>query len=225
MAEKHPYVISNGPLIQVISHLRKSFPPTVTADTLKKLGYAKKNESYVINTLRFLSVIDQEGNKTENAGKVFTLHDNQAFQESFSGLIEKAYSELFALHKDTAWTLDQNSLITFFRQTDQVSALVGKKQANTFKALAGLSGYGEVPEPKPKKIIETAKKDPQKKEKQKNSSTKHIGTNTVPDEHTESNNKSQFGLTVRIEINLPAEGDQETYNRIFKSIRENLLNG
>jgi len=62
------------------------------------------------------------------------------------------------------------------------------------------------------------KKDPQKKEKQKNYSTEQIVTNTVPDEHTESNNKNQFGLTVRIEINLPAEGDQETYNRIFKSI-------
>ena len=32
-------------------------------------------------------------------------------------------------------------------------------------------------------------------------------------------------LTVRIEINLPAAGDQDTYDRIFKSIRENLLRG
>ena len=31
------------------------------------------------------------------------------------------------------------------------------------------------------------------------------------------------GLTVRVEINLPADGDQETYDRIFKSIRENLI--
>jgi hypothetical protein len=225
MAEKHPYVISNGPLIQVINHLRKSFPATVTADTLKKLGYAKKNESYVINTLRFLGVIDQEGNKTEKAGKVFTLHDDKAFQKSFSGLVETAYSELFALHKDAAWALDQNSLITFFRQTDQASALVGKKQANTFKALAGLSGYGEVPEPKQKKVIETAKEAPPKKERQKISTTKQTVTKTVPDIHGETKNRNQFGLTVRIEINLPAEGDQETYNRIFKSIRENLLNG
>jgi hypothetical protein len=167
MAEKHPYVISNGPLIQVMNHLRKSFPATVTADTLKKLGYAKKNESYVINTLRFLEVIDQEGNKTEKAGKVFTLNDDKAFQKSFSGLVETAYSELFALHKDAAWTLDQSSLITFFRQADQASALVGKKQANTFKALVGLSGYGEVPEPKQKKVIQTGKKGSQKKEGQK----------------------------------------------------------
>lgn len=32
-------------------------------------------------------------------------------------------------------------------------------------------------------------------------------------------------LTVRIEVNLPAQADQETYDRIFKSIRANLLNG
>jgi hypothetical protein len=34
---------------------------------------------------------------------------------------------------------------------------------------------------------------------------------------------NNLGLTVRIEINLPAGGDQDTYDRIFKSIRENLL--
>ncbi len=33
------------------------------------------------------------------------------------------------------------------------------------------------------------------------------------------------GLTVRIEINLPANGTQETYDNIFQSIRKNLLNG
>lgn len=35
----------------------------------------------------------------------------------------------------------------------------------------------------------------------------------------------KVGLTVRIEINLPAVDDQDTYDKIFKSIRENLLNG
>jgi len=61
MAEKHPYVSASGNLIQVIKHFRSSFPATVTADTLKKLGFAPKNESYVLNVLRFLDVIDQEG--------------------------------------------------------------------------------------------------------------------------------------------------------------------
>lgn len=34
-----------------------------------------------------------------------------------------------------------------------------------------------------------------------------------------------FGLTVRVEINLPTAEDQAVYDRIFRSIRENLLHG
>ena len=114
----------------------------------------------------------------------------------------------------------------FFRQTDQSSAIVGKKQANTFKALVGLSGHGEVPEPKPKKALDTAKKAPQRRVGQKISATKQdVAKPEISLQGGQTNNRNQFGLTVRIEINLPAEGDQETYDRIFKSIRENLLNG
>jgi len=58
MANKYPYVASAGPLVKAVSHLRKSFPKEVTADTLRKLGVAPKNESYVINVLRFLGVVD-----------------------------------------------------------------------------------------------------------------------------------------------------------------------
>ena len=35
--------------------------------------------------------------------------------------------------------------------------------------------------------------------------------------------KGDMALTVRIEINLPAEGTQETYDAIFKSIKANLF--
>jgi hypothetical protein len=46
MADKHPYVSGRGSLVRVITHFRRSFPGTVTAETLKKLGFAPKNESY-----------------------------------------------------------------------------------------------------------------------------------------------------------------------------------
>ena len=39
----------------------------------------------------------------------------------------------------------------------------------------------------------------------------------------DSLNKRDMGLTVRIEINLPPAADKETYDHIFKSIRENLI--
>jgi hypothetical protein len=43
-------------------------------------------------------------------------------------------------------------------------------------------------------------------------------------EQSGNGTKRDFGLTVRIEVNLPPAADQETFDRIFRSIRENLLN-
>jgi hypothetical protein len=149
VADKHPYVPGPGGLVQVIKHFRSSFPVAVTADTLRKLGFAPKNESYVLNILRFLGLVDQDdGKRTKEAERVFNLHDDEAFQKEFSLLVRNAYSELFNLHGDNTWTLDQNSLMTFFRSSDQSTAIVGQRQAATFRLLAAFSGHGDVPEAK-----------------------------------------------------------------------------
>ena len=58
MAEKYPYMSGSAGLVQAVAQLRKSFPLQVAADTLKKLGIAPNNETYVLNTLRFVGVID-----------------------------------------------------------------------------------------------------------------------------------------------------------------------
>ncbi len=226
MAEKHPYITSAGGLIQVINHLRGSFPTSFTAATLKKLGYAPKNETYIISTLRFLGLIDKDGGKTKAAGEIFSQHQDKDFQKVFAQLVTTGYKELFALHGEKTWGLDSSQLITFFRQNDQSSAIVGKRQASTFLTLSGLSGRHELPELKGTTRTEVDKK-PKKKQakavaleviKAEEQSGPKAGDNGGP-------KVRDVGLTVRIEINLPAEGTQETYDRIFKSIRENLLNG
>jgi hypothetical protein len=224
MAEKHPYVQGPGSLVPVIRQFRKSFPNSVTADTLKKLGFAPNNESYVLNVIRFLGLIDQEGNKTEAASNAFRLHEDDQFAQQFSELAKQAYQALFELHGDGSWALDTNQLIAFFRQSDDTSALVGKLQASTFKILAALSGHGDVPEPKSPSIKKqpAAVKGGVNKKLEKGSENSGA-TSPVPLVKPTRETKL-FGLTVRIEINLPADGDKETYDRIFKSIRENLLN-
>src|SRR5206468_121818 len=104
-----------GGLVQVVNHLRKSFPAEVSAETLKKLGIAPNNETYIINILRFLGVIDVDGKKTTKAASVFSKHDDGEFQKGFSELIESAYKDLFALHGKDTWTLAGDKLISFFR--------------------------------------------------------------------------------------------------------------
>ena len=55
MADKHPYVNGTGGLIQALDHLKKSFPTTLSAEVLKKLGFAPKNESTSLTRCAFSS--------------------------------------------------------------------------------------------------------------------------------------------------------------------------
>jgi len=226
MADRHPYITSAGGLIQVITHLRGSFPALLTADTLKKLGYAPKNETYIISTLRFLGLIDKDGSKTEAAGKIFSLHQDKDFQKAFAQLVTTEYKDLFALHGEKTWGLDSSQLITFFRQNDQSSAIVGQRQANTFLTLSGFSGHHELPELKGTSKADIDTKPKKKREKATPLKVTKAQENSELKKDENGGPKARdVGLTVRIEINLPAEGTQETYDRIFKSIKENLLNG
>lgn len=223
MANKYPYVASAGPLVKTVAHLRRSFPKEITADTLRKLGVAPKNESYVINVLRFLGVIDEDGKKVDAKTKAFVQHQDEAFSLEFSKIVQEAYEELFELHGQLTWAQDRSGLTQFFRATDHSSDVVGNRQASTFAALAALSGHADVPSPK---IASSRPKTT--KEKPKNSRS-DIGQNDEKKDRGTTNSNSSdtqasVGLTVRIEVNLPATGDQETYDRIFQSIRKNLLN-
>ena len=224
MADKHPYVSANGSLVQVLDHLKKSFPGTFDADTLRKLGFAPHNESYIINTIRFLKLIDDKGARTDEAQKAFTLHDSTSFAAAFSAIVKESYSDLFKLHGDAAWGLDPAQLITYFRQTDQSSELVGTRQASTFRTLAIYAGQSMAPAQHGKpKASPNAK--PKAKAPARQVASQSEGSKRLLDSGQSGGGRERnVGLTVRIEINLPASGDQDTYDRIFKSIRENLLN-
>jgi len=217
----HPYIGGTGAIVQAIAHLRRSFPATITADTLKKLGIAPKNESYLINILKFLTVIDAEGKRTDKAAKVFNLHDDAQFQKPFGQMAKDAYVDLFALHGETAWTLDTDSLITFFRQADQSSGIVGTRQANTFRTLAALAGHGEAPAPRQRAHGEESRRE--KRTQKSDKKTRVQATTLLP--AAAAPLASPLGLTVRVEVNLPADASQDAYDKIFQSLRKNLIDG
>jgi|SRR5271155_4463262 hypothetical protein len=109
-------------------------------------------------------------------------------------------------------------LIAFFRSKDKTTDLVGRLQASTFQLLAGFAGHGIVPAP-------AAPKPSAKPKAEKTKAAKSVAKDkNLPQNGAGSGDKRDFGLTVRIEVNLPPAGDQETYDRIFRSLRENLLN-
>lgn len=222
----HPYVPSSGMIVQTFTQLRKMFPSKVDAETLKKLSIAPKNESMVINILRFLGFIDEDSNKTTTAGTVFLRHDDAAFATALEKVVKEAYKKVFDTVGDDAWEADRGTLISFFRVQDETSALTATRQAIAFETLASLSGHGEtlqLKNPKPRTTVRQAKQAKTARPKPTPSVDGQDG------KHSELTMQpppaSNLGLTVRIEINLPAQGDQETYDRIFQSIKKNLLNG
>lgn len=222
MADKHPYISTTGGLVKAVRQFRTSLPAKIDANVLRKLGLAPRNESYLINVLRFLNVIDEKGAPTNEARSTFSEHDDGAFGKKLSEMIEKAYSELFSLHKGKAWDLDNNALITYFRQSDQTSSVVGGRQARTFQTLAALGGHGGLPnnrqldahKRKPAGVIRPSRMGKRTNSVQRPDTGRNGG-----------NNPRDLGLTVRVEINLPVAENQAVYDKIFRSIKENLLHG
>ena len=222
MANKHPYIASSGAIVQAVEQFRKSFPQTVDASTFQKLGIAPKNESYLINIFKFLLFIGDENNKKEKlAEDIFSKHVQKDFEEVFAEAVHNAYSAVFDLRGDEAWQLSNDQLISFFRGHDKTTQIVGTRQAKTFATLAGLAGKRE--KSLPKSASAKSKSVSGKAGGSKIKDTQSGGK--ASEKSSESHRQGDVALTVRIEVNLPSDASQETYDHIFKSIRKNLLNG
>ena len=218
----HPYISGPGNVSQMIAYLRKNFPATVTSETVKKFGLASNNESYVINALQFLGLIDEEGKRTTEGHDIFVLSDDE-FPAAFGGLVKKAYSDLFEVRGEDAWSMSKSALTSYFRTTDKTSEVIGGRQAGVFqmfRSLAGHEGARDKSAPKaPAQArgsrAQAAPRQPKAKPAEADETRAKVGLGS-------SEGRKDMALTVRIEINLPANGSKETYDNIFKSIRANL---
>lgn len=218
----HPYISGPGNIAQMIAFLRKNFPATVTSETVKKFGLASNNESYVINALQFLGLIDEEGKRTTEGHDLLVLPDDK-FSGAFEGLVKKAYSDLFELRGEDAWKMTKTELTGYFRTTDKTSEVIGGRQAGVFQVFRSLAGHDSVEDkaaPKsPSKARSGKVKPATLQAKSKPATADDTKGKTELDS---SDGHKDMALTVRIEISLPPNGSKETYDNIFKSIRANL---
>ena len=140
------------------------------------------------------------------------------FQKAFAGLVQAAYSDLFDLRGTDAWEMSKTELTAYFRTTDKTSEAIGARQASVFIMFRGLSGHEQPSETPSPKQAKTPKAKAQPSKSKSAPEAPAVVLNGA------SSGKKDMALTVRIEINLPANGTQETYDNIFKSIRANLIN-
>lgn len=219
----HPYISGPNNVAAAIALLRKNFPSTVTSDTIKKYGLASNNESYVINVLKFIGLVDEDGKRTSIAHEVFSKHNDEEFRKGFSDLVRSAYADLFDVRGEDAWTLDQSGLVSYFRSADKTSEIIGGRQAGVFRVLASIAGYGEPTQTAPR----SSKAPPAKTNTPKATKTRVQARPPAPTPEASKPNDAksrETALTVRIEVNLPAGATKQNYDDIFRSMKEHLLN-
>lgn len=213
MPARYPYTTAPGYVAQIIAALRGSFPAQLNPATLRKLGVAPSNESSTLAMLRYLGFIDSTGNRTARAAALMGLSDEQGFGGAFAALLEDCYRELFEIRGDNAWNLPLDELVTYFSQADGTSPKVARLQARTFQALAQAAGrYPLAPEPAAPRQI-------------------RLATGAAPEPAARSAGRAHprrqpargINLTLHLDLHLPPGADQATYDRIFRAIREQLL--
>lgn len=232
MPAKYPYTPVPLSLTELIEHLRKNFPNVVNADVLKKLQIAPNNEASIINVLKFLGLLDDEEKKTSEASSLFVLHEDSEFQSKFAEIVSRAYDGLFNLHGEAAWTIEQSKLVAYFRRSDGTSEITGIRQAKTFETLAALANKRTVAVRDNSRTVMagvargSSKKQTTKGKKASGARMEASGNDSSEYEQRGSERPSKLhglGLSVKIEINLPATENQDVYDKIFRSIRENLI--
>ncbi|SPF69540.1 AF1681 [Propionibacterium ruminifibrarum] len=226
----YPYTSTQGALVQTFTQLRKGAPAKIDASYLKRFNIAPSNESYVLSILRFLRIIDEDGSRPEGTGDYLFGNDDE-FKAGLEDTMRNAYSQLFTEMND-ALQADQDTLIHWFRGADKTSELVGKRQASTFLTLAALSGHGELPSARTSNQ-KTVTNTGTSARKPKSPAAKHVtkAEGSLPDSAAPhpavpvgaGSSSREVGLSVRVEVNLPADGDAATYDAIFASIKKHLM--
>ena len=166
-------------------------------------------------------------NQPRAPGELFSRADDGDFQSTLSDIVRTQYKDLFQLRGEDVWAVNKTDLVTYFRGNDQTSAIVGQRQATTFHTLRVLCGYAtsSASRQPPTKSHADSKSKGSKSSKRSNAKAP-VSPGRGADARGSRGElrERSVGLTVRIEINLPADGDQATYDSIFRSIRDNLIN-
>jgi len=200
MAAEYPYTLATDALREFLGKLKKAGKPDkINKQYLASLGYTSSNHRAMPGVLRFIGLIDKDGNPTD---KYQALRDNQRGPAMLAGFVRDAYSELFKVYPD-AQRRDDEALTTFFRaHTDlgdrALSAIVG-----TFQVLCQFAAFDDDAEAEEKPVTPKAP-EPQRM--------------PAPAVTT-----SPIVVNVNLQLELPSTSDPEVYKALFSAMAEHIF--
>lgn len=203
---KIPYAHNDGNLKKFLTEKlpEANIPQKVNKKYFETLGYTSSNDRPIIGVLKFLGIIDSSGNPTQ----VYRdLRDSTKAKKVLGEQIRKSYAELYGLYPD-AHNRDDEAIANVLRSNSDASKATIAMTVRTFKTLCTLADFS-------------------------NENYEASTTNSIPDDnHIPSISKrintglsgdSAIVLNVNIQLTLPETTNYEIYDKLFESLRKNLL--
>jgi len=199
MAE-FPYTTVPGKIKPFFQKIQEAgLPSKVTQKWINSIGFTSSNDPSIIPLLKKLGFIDRSGVPTELRAR---YRDKDLAPKVMAEAIKNAYKELFETYPD-AYRKDKEALRNFFASQTGKAENTIEKMIQTFKALCELADFESNSEEYPHNEVVPSRE----------------GLTTLMEKQTPK------GLTinVNIQLQLPATTDEEVYDKLFRSLKRNLL--
>lgn len=196
------YIVKTGSLK---SFFRKiidlGIPEKITTKWLESIGFKSSNDRAIMSLLKALKFIDASGIPTDK----YRQYRNSSLSKGIMAkAIKEYYSSLFKLYPN-ANEKDIEALNNFFRSHTNVGDKALTLMTSTFRALCELGDFGsEIKIPEHPKGEEISKRG--------------LDVNN----QTRAQNKKVI-INLNIQLTLPETENEEIYNKLFKSMKQNLL--
>ena len=209
MVRQAPY----APLANVIGLIRrrrdKGLPEIVTSQELTRMGIPEGNVSRVLQALRFLSLLDEEGRQTDSFNRLARASTNE-YPEVLGEIIRSAYHDVFVIISDpeTATDVEINDAFRYYQPQAQRNRMI-----ILFRGLCQEAKIikGGPPETRKRERVVTPKKPlvasqtvPTRKAHPK-SEPLQVPSITPPLGNEQTHSKAQYGLLEGLLQQLPDE--------------------
>lgn len=102
-----PYA-SVKPFSEILHRIRQLQLKNIDSDTLKKWGYKDFDASSAISALKFLNLIDSDGNTT---GDYVSIKSDMKYKPELKRIVERAYDRLLAIFNNDLSSVNRKDIV------------------------------------------------------------------------------------------------------------------
>lgn len=205
---EYAYTSGTGKLKKFLDEIHTSgVPGKLTHKELEKRGYRTKEDRRIVSILKAIGFADNSGVPTK---RYTDYRNNDISKKVLAEGIREGYPNLFRTYPN-AYKQDPKKLQAFFSSDTTLGAQAVNYIVGTFQALCSLANFDGEDTP-----INTDGKE----------LTEPSGNNSTSPKvpiSPEMIEGSSVTINVNLQLSLPETKDYEIYDKIFESLKKNLL--